>query len=165
MSGPRSAQIARLLLAAMLVAGSACSSFDGRWRAAENPATAQGATRWDGRWTSEKHKKQGGVAEGGRLRCVLGEVATNCFPSGQSMKPGRALRADFRANWLLFTSDYTMTLTPVKGSRTEFVGSHDLPAIFGGTYRYTARIAGDRFTARYESSYDRGLFELSRIRP
>jgi len=156
-----SAACARLLLLVGVGALTACSSFDSKWHG----ATASGATRWDGRWTSEKHRTSRGAPAGGRLRCVLGEVATNCFPGSQPIKPGRALRADFRANWLIFASDYTMTLTPVEGSRTGFLGTHDLPAIFGGTYRYTARIAGERFTADYESSYDRGTFELSRVRP
>ena len=75
------------------------------------------------------------------------------------------LRADFRANWLIFASSYTMTLTPVSGSPADYRGTHELPALFGGTYRYAAHISGDRFTARYDSSYDHGTFDLARVRP
>ncbi len=154
---------ARLLLAILCGALAACSSFEAKWRAAKSPAT-----RWDGRWTSAKHMSGGGPA-GGRLRCVLEEapLARGCFPAKPRPEPGRApvLGAAFHANWLLFASTYSMTLTPEKNSRTNFRGTHDLPAIFGGTYRYAAHISGDRFTARYDSSYDHGSFDLTRVRP
>ena len=156
---------ARLLLVLLCGALAACSSFDAEWRAAADRTTAHGPTRWDGRWTSEKHRTLRGEPSGGRLRCVLTEAATNCFPAKSPARPAQALRASFHANWKVFSSDYTMTLTPLSGSRTDFRGTHELPAIFGGTYRYTAHIAGDRFTARYDSSYDRGTFDLTRVRP
>ena len=140
--------IGRQLLAVLCGALTACSSFDAKWRTAKSPAT-----RWAGRWTSEKHTTPGGGPSGGRLRCVLEKAPTH------------ARRADFHANWKIFSSDYTMTLTPANNSRTDFHGTHDLPKMFGGTYRYTAHISGDRFTARYDSSYDHGTFDLTRVRP
>lgn len=155
---PKSGRLLPVLAACALL--SACSSFDRKWRTAESPATC-----WDGRWISEKHAAPGGGPAGGRLRCLLTEAATNCFPKRPGIKPAKALQADFRANWLAFASSYTMTLTPLPGSRTDYRGTHELPAMFGGTYRYTARIAGDHFTARYDSSYDRGTFDLRRVRP
>ena len=150
----------RLLLAGLCAALAACSSFEAKWRAAKDRTTAYGPTRWDGRWTSEKHRTRAGQPEGGRLRCVL----TNGANAGRG---GGApdLRADFRADWSVFATSYTLFLTPLPGSRTEFRGSHQLPAIFGGTYRYSAHISGDRFTARYDSSYDRGTFDLTSVRP
>ena len=155
---------ARLLLVLLCTVLTACSSFEAKWHAAKTPAT-----RWDGRWTSEKHTAPGGGPAGGRLRCVLGEtaVATGCFPAPRGSRPvtAHALRADFHANWLLFSSDYTMTLTPAKNSRTDFHGTHDLPKMFGGTYRYIAHLSGEHFTARYDSSYDHGTFDLTRVRP
>ena len=156
---------ARLLLVLLCGALTACSSFDAEWRAAKDGATAHGPTRWDGRWASEKHRTRSGEPEGGRLRCVLYEAATNCFPTKKPAGPGHGLRASFHTNWLLFSSNYTMMLTPVSGSRTDFRGTHDLPPIFGGTYRYTAHIVGDRFTARYDSAHDCGTFDLTRVRP
>ena len=156
---------ARLLLSLFCGALAACSSFDTEWRAAKDRAAPHGPARWDGRWTSEKHTAPGGGPAGGRLRCVLTKAAANGFPPKTPARPTPELRASFRANWLLFSSAYTMTLTPLSGSRTEFRGTHELPAIFGGTYRYTAHISGDRFTARYDSSHDRGTFDLTRIRP
>lgn len=151
---------ARLFLAVLCGALAACSSFEAQWRAAKSPAT-----RWDGRWTSAKHRTRSGGPEGGRLRCVLTETALNCFPEKRPAAPAHSLCADFHANWLIFASDFTMTLTPEKNSRTDFRGTHELPAIFGGAYRYTAHLDGDRFTARYDSTYDCGTFDLTRLRP
>lgn len=143
----------RLVLALLIGFCSACTSFEGRWKeAAASPA----ATRWDGRWVSEKHVTRGGKPAQGRLRAVI-EPA-----------PDEKLTAHFRANWMVFISDYTMTLEPAGPRRSkvrEFRGEHELGKIFGGTYRYTARLAGDRLTARYTSSYDDGTFTLQRVPP
>lgn len=162
----RAAALSRSLLAILCGTLAACSSFEARWRAAGNPAAAQGRTRWEGRWTSEKHTTPGGGPDGGRLRAVLTELhvpAGSHLPPGPASGRGRALRADFRAHWSVFAASYRLTLEPVPGSPTEFRGTHELPAVFGGAYRYTARIAGDRFTARYDSSYDSGTFTLRRV--
>jgi hypothetical protein len=131
----------------------ACSSFDSRWKSAATSATAE---RWDGHWTSEHHKTYGGSPIVGRLRVVMEPAAD------------RQLTAHFHANWLLFASDYTMTLKPkAAGPRRsdvrEYSGTHELPQMFGGTYRYEARLVGDQFTARYSSSYDHGTFSLQRV--
>lgn len=150
-----------LALGAVLFLLNACSSFDARWKAAQMDARM---TRWDGRWTSEKHRKSDGSAMGGRLRCILELKDAHLLSDAR-------LSANFRANWLIFASDYTMVLDPVRPGPAkgrpvvrEYRGTHELPAMFGGTYRYGARIAGDRFTACYTSSYDHGTFKLQRAR-
>jgi hypothetical protein len=150
-----SSALSRLFLLALLSLCSACSSFDRHWQAA---GSAGGATRWDGRWSSEKHLALGGGPAGGRLRAVF-------EPAAQER-----LTAHFHANWLLFSSDYTMTLEPNprpagprRGGALEYRGTHDLPKTFGGTYHYDARITGDQFTARYTSTYDHGTFTLHRL--
>jgi len=146
--------IARLALALLVLACSACSSFNRDWEAAAGSSTA---TRWDGRWTSAQHKAHGGGPAGGRLRAIF-------EPTPEGRLAGR-----FRANWLAFVSSYAMTLEPVaspprrKGAR-HFRGTHTLSPLFGGVYRYEAILAGDHFTARYHSSYDVGTFELERLR-
>jgi hypothetical protein len=144
-----------LLLLLLAGLGTACSGFDARWKAA---GTAAGSERWDGRWTSGKHITASGSAAGGRLRAVI------------EPGPQQALNAHLRANWLLFTSDYSMVFTPKPGQSRrspgrEFSGVHQLPKLFGGAYRYDARLAGDRLTARYTSSYDHGTFVLRRVVP
>ena len=143
---------ARLSTVVVLALFSGCSSFQKKWDAVGQPGKYEHASRWDGRWTSARHKSASGPA-GGRLRCVIEPVADS-----------RVL-AHFRANWEAFSANYDVTFEPKSkrgGEVREFRGSHDLPKIFGGTYRYDARIAGDRFSARYDSSYDSGTFQLTR---
>jgi hypothetical protein len=145
-----------LRLALLLILGlcSACSSFDARWKSAASPGAA---TRWAGRWTSEKHQTSGGSPVGGRLRAVIEPAA------------GQKLTVHFYANWLVFASDYTMTLEPdLAGPRRanvrEFSGTHELSKMFGGTYHYKVQLSGDQLNARYTSSYDHGTFALQRVR-
>jgi hypothetical protein len=142
-------RFALLILCALFAA---CSSFDARWKSAAASSTA---TRWEGRWTSHQHQTPSGPA-GGRLQAVIEPAAEG------------KLTAHFHANWQIFSSDYTMALNPKgpaprRGAVREFVGTHELPKMFGGTYRYEARIAGDDFKASYDSSYDTGIFTLRRV--
>lgn len=150
-------RFARATVLAALVVCAGCSSFDAKWRAADGGANTHYATRWDGRWTSEHHRSLTGRPASGRLRCVLEPVDE------------RRTRALFHANWLMFSSNYAVVLaakTPPylqkRGRPVELSGTHELPKMFGGVYRYDARISGNRFTARYTSSYDRGTFEMTR---
>ena len=141
------------LLASLLAA---CSSFDRHWNDAAQEKG--GASRWDGQWKSERNVYANGAYHHGRLRCVLVPQAD------------RSLAAHFHANWLIFSGNYDMTLHPVAGGprRREagkYQGTHDLPAMFGGTYRYQATVEGDRFVTHYTSSYDTGTFDLRRVPP
>ena len=143
----------RLVVLLLLTLFSGCSSFDSRWKAAAKSTTQE---RWEGRWTSEKHVTSSGSPMGGRLRAV-----TEPAPNG-------GLVTQFRANWLVFASNYEVTLSP-KGAGSgrervrEYSGTHELPKMFGGTYRYDARMEGKRLNARYTSSYDHGTFNLERV--
>jgi hypothetical protein len=149
---PRSGIFFALALLAGL--GSGCSSFDRHWEAA---ACSPTATRWEGRWTSEKHRTMEGGPVGGRLLAVVEPEAK------------QALNAHFHANWMIFSNDYRLTLEPVapetnRTSGRKYRGTHELPKLFGGPYRYEAGISGDRFTARYTSTYDHGTFALQRVK-
>ena len=141
-----------VLLASLLAA---CSSFDRHWKAVQGEG---GATRWDGNWKSGKNVYANGAYHHGRLRCVL-------VP-----QPDKSLTAYFHANWLIFSGDYDMMLQPVRGALRrqeahEYQGTHDLPAMFGGTYHYQATIAGNHFTADYTCRIDRGIFDLRLVPP
>lgn len=127
----------------------ACASFDPQWLAADGSAKSHYATRWDGRWTSAKHKALGGEPESGRLRCVLAHAHDG------------KLDVHFHANFLCFSANYSVTLEPKKGgSKSDFQGTQELPKIFGGVYRYDARLEKNHFVAHYDSSYDTGTFDL-----
>ena len=142
----------RLIVLSLAVSLTACSSFDRQWKEA---ATSRTAERWDGRWTSAKHITGSGAPAGGRLRAV-----TETAPDG-------SMKAQIHANWLAFSTNYTVTFQPKGGSpggkRRAFSGTHQLPKMFGGTYRYEAVREGDHLTARYDSSYDHGKFDLHRV--
>lgn len=134
---------------------SACSSFDRQWK--EAASGKEGLTRWDGVWKSGKNVYVNGAYHHGRLRCVL------------AAQPDKKLKAYFHANWLMFSGNYDMTLQPVAaGPRRkdpgDYEGTHELPAMFGGTYHYRATIAGDHFEAKYTCQIDQGIFELRRVR-
>lgn len=156
-----------LRLALFSIAGllTACSSFDGHWNNAAKGKS--GATRWDGRWASGVRKETDGRPHGGRLRCVLESpmtVKNSTSRDGHVLKESpRPLSAYFHANWLVFSGNYEVELKPVPGKPHAYSGTHDLPPIFGGTYRYAATITDDHFTACYTSSYDRGTFDLHRV--
>lgn len=140
-----------------LLAFSGCASFERDWKKAElRPALRNFAKtdvftgRWDGHWTSAKHKTRTGPA-GGRLRCLLTKLDE------------RRYEARFKANWMVFTSSYT-TIFQVEPRRGELglKGEHTMSAMFGGTYRYEGRVTPRLFSASYDSSYDRGTFEMGR---
>ena len=149
--------IARLSACLALALFAGCSSFHEKWSAAGQPGKFQNASRWEGRWVSAHHKTPAGTPEGGRLRCVI-----------EPLNDARIL-AHFHANWLAFSADYSVPFdakiprTGKRGAPVEFRGTHELPKMFGGVYRYDARISAERFTAQYGSSYDAGIFEMTRL--
>jgi hypothetical protein len=124
------------------------TGFDREWKSAA--ATRQSdpfAGRWEGSWLSQKHRKAGG-----RLQCVL--------------TPADAVhyRAAFKAHWLIFTSSYaTVFQAEHRDGELRFRGSENLGAIFGGTYTFEGRATPRHFSAKYDSSYDHGVFEMARV--
>ena len=102
--------LTRLFLIAFAIAHTACTSFDRAWVMWDPKNTKPVGTvlglppriapespfdgRWTGRWTSDKHHKLNGEPLGGNLRLVLTKYDPYKY------------RADIRANWLIFKSDY-----------------------------------------------------------
>ncbi len=104
------------------------------------------AGRWVGAWHSTKS-----AGEGGRLRCDF-------TPLG-----GGQYAAAFHANWKVFATDYTAQFSTRRhGAQLWFKGTHQLPSVFGGLYRFEGEATPQRFTATYSSSYDEGMFEMTR---
>jgi hypothetical protein len=86
----------------------------------------------------------------GRLHCLLTKI------------DDRHCRAQFRANWLAFTSSYTVVLkTSPADDGVRLHGTHQLRGIGGGRYRYDGKVTRSRFTASYDSSYDKGTFVMT----
>ena len=157
----------RLLLLVLALAHSACSSFDRAWviwdpqntKPVGGPLGLPPRTipespfdgRWSGRWTSEKHHKLNGEPLGGKLRLVLTKYDPYKY------------RADIRANWLIFKSDYETFLDARRHDNTlRLHGESAGVPIFGGAYRYDGRVTPRHFTMTYESRYDHGTLDLTR---
>lgn len=102
-------------------------------------------SRWEGQWKSAKHRGMNG-----RLRCFLTKI------------DNRHYRAQFRANWLAFTSSYAVVLeTGRAGDGLRLNGTHQLRGIGGGLYHYEGKVTKSRFTASYDSNYDTGTFVMT----
>jgi hypothetical protein len=101
---------------------------------------------WEGRWESSRRANSGD-----RLQCRLQKVESGLY------------RADFRAFWHGLSGAYPVDLiTHQEGGCLYFEGTHQLPKIQGGLYRYEGFIAGDELRAWYNSKYDTGEFRLKR---
>lgn len=146
-----------LTLAVAALALSGCASFERDWKRAERQPEIRSSAesdafmgRWDGHWTSAKHRTSKGFA-GGRLRCLLTKV------------DDRQYEARFKANWMLFTSSYKMLLSVERlGNELRLAGEHKLTPLFGGVYRYAGKVTPIHFSATYDSTYDSGTFEMRR---
>ena len=138
----------RFLSLLLLTLLPACSSFSSRWHAAAHPSpSSPPSSRWEGRWISKHHSTADGSPASGRLQAIL------------TPAPNHTLHAEFRAQWSIFSSTYSLSLQPLH-TPNHYAGSHQLPALFGGTYQYTAHLTPTFFNALYSSSYDHGSFSL-----
>lgn len=144
-----------VVFAALVLAG--CASFERDWKAAERRPELRRFTgsdaftgRWDGRWTSAKHRTGDGYA-GGRLRCILTKL------------DDRRYEARFKANWMIFASSYrTVFNVQPRGRALHLDGEQKLSMFGGGLYKYEGYVTPERFTACYDSNYDSGTFEMRR---
>lgn len=140
--------LSALLLASLAVLFlNGCTAYDQKWSSAQAAHSDRFAGRWDGYWKSSSRP-----GEGGRLRCVFTPAGPNRY------------EAAFHANWKLFASNYTVVFQTkrVGPSRLEFKGSHEMPDIFGGLYKFHGTVSPGEFRASYTSSYDTGEFVLHR---
>ncbi len=141
-------RIFRSACALVVLLLSACSSFKREWRAAKPPYADGYSGRWDGKWASVR-----GV-HGGRLRCLFTKV------------DARHHRAHFRAYWGGLSGNYTAIFeSQSRGQTLQFSGEHDLGPVLGGVYRYDGTATHNLFHASYDSRYDRGWFEMTRLLP
>ncbi len=146
-------------LAIMLLAG--CSSYNQRFAKASrgdvHRVVNEGA--YSGRWSSARNS-----AWGGKLRCILTKVESPAGArAGQS-----AYRAEFHATWHGLSSTHAVVLQMKPSARKkgalDFEGTSALHTIIGaGTYSCKGTLEGDVMRACYDSSYDKGTFQMSRV--
>jgi hypothetical protein len=161
----------RLLLILLAVAMPGCASyrFTKEWRqwtppeeihhfprkseAVPNPGGKLDG-RWVGQWMSDRHK--GLVSKepsGGNVKCVLTRIDPYRY------------RAHFEVKWMGFTEHYLAELYGREGrNRFHARGSFPVSPVFGGTYHYDATITPKNFLLRYDSRYDTGRMELTKVR-
>ncbi len=149
--------MARMGMLACLFLLAACSSFERDWREAAATGTDDRFSgRWQGRWSSSKHRNSGG-----ELRCILKRSG----PAASGQRDALLYQAHFKARWLLFSSSYKVPLTArLRGETLSFSGAHALPAVYGGLYRFEGSATPRHFSSSYHSSYDEGRFEMDRLR-
>jgi hypothetical protein len=129
---------------ALVLMFAGCAGFESR-DAAHSHTASEFPAHWDGHWKSAKHHGMGG-----HLRCVLTKI------------DARHERAQFHAQWGIFSSGYTAVLNSRRvGKELRLNGTHRLTGMGGGLYHYEGRVSPTRFTATYDSSYDNGTFDMS----
>ena len=155
---------AALCLSLALVAG--CSSYNKRFaysaRSDVKHLVHEGA--YAGRWTSAANS-----AWGGDLRCIL----TKLENPGCGRGDHSPYRAEFHAKWHGLSSTHTVILQTNPGARRrtgggvlDFEGTSKLRTIIGaGTYMCKGTLGNDTMRACYDSTYDRGTFEMTRVNP
>lgn len=135
-----------------------CSSYEKKFAAAarsdvKRTSPYEGA--YSGQWTSSRNS-----AWGGKLRCILTPLDGNDY------------RADFHATWHGLSSTHSVVLhtKPAarkgfeKGTR-DFEGTSALHTIIGaGTYSCMGTVTARMMRACYDATYDRGTFEMTRVR-
>ncbi|MFP4052262.1 MAG: hypothetical protein ACLFV7_00175 [Phycisphaerae bacterium] len=125
--------------------------------AGEGPAatTQQAAVdpligRWEGQWNSD------GIHGSGKLLSAIRKTGQGEYLATFVAKFGGGL-------FTHRSRDVVLTVTSRQDGRWEFKGQKDLGMLNGGMYTYTGSVDQDRFTAKYESSFDTGEFRMERI--
>lgn len=137
---------------AVVLATSSCGTFayNRAWESFD--AVADGdpmVGRWQGDWESESNGHSGG------LRCMLTRVDEGAYFA----------RFHSTYGWFFFfRHETTFHITGEEEGTLRFEGAEDLGKAFGGLYRYTGTVAGDRFEARFEAENDDfGVFRMQRV--
>jgi hypothetical protein len=140
--------ITTILGALLCLAGSGCSSFHKNWRAAGKVPTPTDdiSGRWAGTWKSDSN------GHNDKLRCVISKIDDEHYS------------AQFHAKYKkIFSFGYTVPLSVTKQlDRREFKGEANLGKLAGGVYTYVGFATPTNFFSRYNSKYDRGVFQMSR---
>lgn len=131
---------------AMLLCG--CSSFGRAWKTAgqapPSPDSIEG--RWEGCWLSDAN------GHTGKLRCLLSQEADGRYTAWFRATYLKILRFSYRVPLQVESHDGVW----------DFQGSEDLGKLAGGVYHYAGNATSTNFSSTYDSTYDRGTFEMKR---
>ena len=102
---------------------------------------------WAGTWSSTQNDM------GGDLRCGIKKLSEGAY------------QARFDAVFAkVLTHQSTVTLNVRNaGDVWEFSGQEDLGLLSGGVYKYQGQSDGHDFTCTYDSSFDKGTFQMTRL--
>ena len=135
-------------IALMLLFTTGCSSFHRDWRKAAKTKPVGIEGRWEGTWTSDAsgHKD--------KLRCLLTPISEGSY------------EARFHAKYRKVLSfGYTATFTGRQPNDVfYFSGDADLGRLAGGVYTYEGRVSPAKFFSTYNSKYDHGTFQMTRLK-
>ncbi|MFP4139554.1 MAG: hypothetical protein ACOCZU_01620 [Planctomycetota bacterium] len=105
--------------------------------------------RWTGTWTSD------GIHGSGELVSVIDKQGEGEYLA--------TFRARFGGGLFSMTQrDVTLVITGRAGKRVTFKGEKDLGFMNGGVYTYVGHAEDGTFEARYDSSFDSGVFTMER---
>ena len=103
--------------------------------------------QWEGTWTSSS------CSMGGALSCTITKSADGKYVA--------AFSAIFGG---IFTHKSTVTLSAQPGADGwTFKGQEDLGLLAGGVYSYEGRCDGKEFYSTYDSTFDKGVFKMTRV--
>ncbi len=105
--------------------------------------------RWEGKWTSD------GIHGSGKLVSAIRKQGEGEYLA--------TFRAKFGGGLFSMTQrDVTLVITGKAGKRVTFKGEKDLGFMNGGVYTYVGHAEDGAFEARYDSSFDSGVFTMER---
>ncbi len=142
-----------MLLGAMSLALSSCTSFDRQWAESLRSGSSDSAAPtgcWTGRWKSES------TGHTGQLRCII----------SADSRDTRACHCLYHATWgKLLSGSFRVDAKLDKRSAQEWKirGQRDLGVLLGGTFTQEGIISQDQFRSHYNSKLDHGVLEMTRV--
>lgn len=135
-----------LLLAASLPS---CSGIPHGWNEAHRVPGDPLSGAWAGEWVSSVNGHRGG------LQCAVEKKSAGTW------------EFRYRASWAkVLSAGFALEAKAVPQGTGKWLveGSKDLGPIYGGVFKSVAAVSGDSFSARYESSADKGGMTMRRVR-
>ena len=107
------------------------------------------AGEWEGTWASDSKPLKGKLS-----------ASIEKLPEG-------TYRASFTSETGFGITDRSVCVFRVtsRGGLWEFEGKEDMGLLKGGTYTYKGTVDGHEFACTYDSTFDKGVFRMNRLRP